>query len=276
MSARDVVVAFGGHVVLDGVSVDVRAGDLTALVGPNGAGKSTLLGVLSGDLEPTSGTVEIAGRRVRDWTGVELAQRRGVLPQRSEVSFPFVVEQIVRMGREPWRATEHEDVDDEIVAWAVDATDVGHLLHRRFPSLSGGEAARSALARVLAQRPGLLLLDEPTAALDVAHQEQVLGIASARAAAGDAVVVVLHDLGLAAAYADRVVVVHDARVVADGPPSSVLTGELLSGVYGCDIEVVRHPRTDALIVVPVRGERIDLAAGATSPDRLLPLLKGAS
>jgi len=274
LSARDVAVSYGPTVVLAGVSFEVRTGEVVALVGPNGAGKSTLLSVVSGDLDAGSGTVSVNGADVSEWSPIELAIRRGVLTQRSDVSFPFTVEQIVRMGREPWRATDREDDDDAVVEWAVRATDVEALIRREFPSLSGGEQSRAALARVLAQQPGLLLLDEPTASLDIAHQEQVLGIARERAASGDAVVVVLHDLGLAAAYADRVVVLHGGGVVADGPPAEVMTGELLSAVYGCAIETLRHPETGSLLVVPKRAAApgvVDLrpCAAAPHPDRTL-------
>lgn len=253
LSARGIGVSFGDREILAGVDLDVRAGEVVALVGPNGAGKSTLLSVLAGDREPSAGTVLVSGAPVAAWTGIELAMRRGVLPQRSDVSFPFTVEQIVRMGREPWRNTDREDADDDVYDWAIRVTDVSTLTRREFPSLSGGEQARSALARVLAQEPGLLLLDEPTASLDISHQEQVLGVARERAALGDGVVVVLHDLGLAAAYADRVVVIHSGGVAADGRPEAVMTGALLSRVYGCAIETFPHPRTGALLVVPRRG-----------------------
>jgi iron complex transport system ATP-binding protein len=252
LSAEGIGVAFGPFVVLADVAFQVRSGEVVALVGPNGAGKSTLLSVLSGDRPPSMGSVTVCGDPVTSWTAVELALRRGVLPQRSDVSFPFTVEQIIRMGREPWRNTDFEDLDDEVIEWATRVTDVESLVGREFPSLSGGEQARAALARVLAQQPGLLLLDEPTASLDISHQEQVLGIARERALAGDAVVVVLHDLGLAAAWSDRVVVVSDGGVVADGPPIDVMTDELLSEVYGCAIETLRHPRTGALLIVPRR------------------------
>jgi len=282
LSARGIGVSFGDREILAGVDLDVRAGEVVALVGPNGAGKSTLLSVLAGDREPSAGTVLVSGAPVAAWTGIELAMRRGVLPQRSDVSFPFTVEQIVRMGREPWRNTDREDADDDVYDWAIRVTDVSTLTRREFPSLSGGEQARSALARVLAQEPGLLLLDEPTASLDISHQEQVLGVARERAALGDGVVVVLHDLGLAAAYADRVVVIHDGGVAADGRPEAVMTGALLSCVYGCAIETFPHPRTGALLVVPRRGgPAIDPSPSpstSTASDRFdgSVLLKGAT
>jgi iron complex transport system ATP-binding protein len=177
------------------------------------------------------------------------------------MSFPFTVRQAVAMGRSPWTGQDAEDDDGRLVAAAMRDTDVSHLADRVFTSLSGGERARAALARVVAQDTMLLLLDEPTAALDVRHQEQVLSLARARADRNCAVVVVMHDLGLAAAHADRVVLLADGRVQADGPPGQVLTDELLGRVYDHPIEVIRHPRTGELLVLPVRSQALTGAAG---------------
>ncbi|CAM5474170.1 Vitamin B12 import ATP-binding protein BtuD [Streptomyces cyaneofuscatus] len=165
-----------------------------------------------------------------------------MLPQSAVLSFPFPVEDVVRMGRAPWAGTELEDEDDTAVAAAMAATEVTRFAARPFSELSGGERA-AALARVLAQRAPLMLLDEPTAALDLRHQELVLRICRERAAAGDAVVVVLHDLGLAAAYADRVAVLHEGRIAVVGPPREIFDGELLGEVYRQPVEVFPHPRT---------------------------------
>ncbi|MFJ5288719.1 heme ABC transporter ATP-binding protein [Streptomyces sp. NPDC088348] len=230
----------------------VRAGELLALVGPNGAGKSTLLAALAADLPATEGAVRVDGRPAASCPAAELALRRAVLPPSADLSFPFPVEEVVRMGRAPWAGTERADDDDQAVTDAMAAAEVGGLAVRPFPSLSGGERARVALARVLAQRAPLLLLDEPTAALDLRHQELVLRICRERAAAGCAVVVVLHDLGLAAAYADRAAVLHEGRIAADGPPSRVFTTELLSRVYRQPVEVLPHPGTGAPLVIPER------------------------
>ncbi|MFF7605465.1 heme ABC transporter ATP-binding protein [Streptomyces parvulus] len=250
--ADAVRVLLGGRPVLDGVGVRVRAGEVLALVGPNGAGKSTLLGVLAADVPPAEGVVRVHGRPAGEWSAPELALRRAVLPQSASLSFPFPVAEVVRMGRAPWAGGEREAEDDAAVAEAMARTEVAGFAGRPFSALSGGERARVALARVLAQRAPLLLLDEPTAALDLRHQELVLRLCRERARAGDAVVVVLHDLALAAAYADRVAVLRAGRIAAEGPPAEVFAEDLLSEVYDQPVEVLPHPRTGALLVVPRR------------------------
>ncbi|XCM32562.1 heme ABC transporter ATP-binding protein [Streptomyces parvus] len=252
VEAAGLSVRLGQRQVLDSVDLTAHAGKVVALVGPNGAGKSTLLAALAADLAPASGEVRIDGRPATAWSAPELALRRSVLPQAAVLSFPFPVEDVVRMGRAPWAGTEREDEDDAAVAAAMAATEVTRFAARPFSALSGGEKARVALARVLAQRAPLMLLDEPTAALDLRHQELVLRICRERAAAGDAVVVVLHDLGLAAAYADRVAVLHDGRIAELGPPEAVFSGELLGEVYRQPVEVFPHPRTGTPLIVPVR------------------------
>ncbi|WP_151482736.1 heme ABC transporter ATP-binding protein [Streptomyces albicerus] len=251
--AEGLHVRLGAREVLSGVDVTARAGEVLALVGPNGAGKSTLLGALAADLPAAEGVVRVHGRPASDWSAPELALRRAVLPQSAALSFPFAVEEVVRMGRAPWAGRPEEDEDDAAVAEAMAATEVTDFAARPFSALSGGERARVALARVLAQRTRLLLLDEPTAALDLRHQELVLRVCRERARAGDAVVVVLHDLGLAAAYAHRVVILSAGRAVADGPPAEIFTDRLLSDVYRQPVEVFPHPRTGAVLVAPVRG-----------------------
>ncbi|GGZ43060.1 MULTISPECIES: heme ABC transporter ATP-binding protein [Streptomyces] len=252
VEAAGLSVRLGQRQVLDSVDLTAHAGEVVALVGPNGAGKSTLLAALAADLAPAGGEVRIDGRPAAAWAAPELALRRSVLPQSAVLSFPFPVEDVVRMGRAPWAGTEREDEDDAAVAAAMAATEVTRFAARPFSALSGGEKARVALARVLAQRAPLMLLDEPTAALDLRHQELVLRICRERAAAGDAVVVVLHDLGLAAAYADRAAVLHDGRIAELGPPETVFSGELLGEVYRQPVEVFPHPRTGTPLIVPVR------------------------
>ncbi|MEV6519315.1 heme ABC transporter ATP-binding protein [Micromonospora chalcea] len=242
-----------GRTVLDGIDLEVRAGEVHALVGPNGAGKSTLLGAISGDVPAAAGRIEVDGLPRESWSPVELAWRRAVLTQRNTLSFPFTVGEVVRMGRAPWAGRPERDQDDAVVADVLDRCDVARFAARPYPALSGGEQARAALARVLAQQATTLLLDEPTAALDLRHQELVMRIARERARAGDAVVVVLHDLTLTGAYADTVTLLGDGRVRAAGAPREVLTAPLLSEVYRYDIEVVPHPRDALPLIVPRRG-----------------------
>lgn len=252
VEARGIDVGLGGTQILHGVDLTVRAGEVRALIGPNGAGKSTLLGVLTGDHAPDAGTVTIAGRALSQWRAGEIAMRRAVMTQDISLSFPFTVREVVAMGRSPWRGTRFEDDDDSIIDEALAATDVNDLGARQFTTLSGGERARVALARILAQRTHLLMLDEPTAALDLRHQEQVLGIAREHARSGGSVIVVVHDVGLAAAYADRVTILARGRVVGDGTPHEVLTPDLLSSVYEYPIEVLPHPGGGAPIILPRR------------------------
>ena len=253
MRAAGVTVVRRGRTVLADIDFDVMAGEVVALVGPNGAGKSTLLAALSGEQSLAGGVVELDGKRLGGWSTVEMAQRRAVLPQSHTVGFSFTTRQIVQMGRSPWLRTPRRSEDEARVSDAMAVCDVTGFADRPFLSLSGGERARVALARVLAQATPTLLLDEPTAALDLAHQETVMRVARERAVAGDAVVVVLHDLGLAAAYADRVAILEDGRKVADGPPRKVLTAELLTRVYGHPVEVLAHPTTGAQLVLPDRS-----------------------
>jgi iron complex transport system ATP-binding protein len=252
LDARGVSVEIDGRQILVDASIQVFPGEIVALIGPNGAGKSTLLAALTGDQQRTRGTIEIAGRPLDGWKLKELSQQRAVLLQENGVFFPFTVEQVVEMGRAPWQRTPFDHDDEEAVDEAIRLTDIERFRHRQVPSLSGGERARSAFARVLAQRTGILLLDEPTAALDLRHQEDVLRLARQRAHAGDAVIVVLHDLNLAAAYADRIALLSSGRIVAQGSPREVLTVERISDVYAQPVEVITQPDTGATIILPVR------------------------
>ncbi|GAA3210077.1 heme ABC transporter ATP-binding protein [Actinocorallia longicatena] len=251
MTVRGLGVRRGARPILSGVDLDIRPGEILALVGPNGAGKSTLLGALCGDL-PAEGSIDLDGRPLDAWRPVELAMRRAILSQRNTLAFAFTVEEIVRMGRAPWAGTSHAEDDDRAVARAMEDADVARFAGRRHPELSGGEQARVALARVLAQSAPIVLLDEPTAALDVRHQELVFAVARRQAAEGRAIVAVVHDLALAAAHADRIAVLSAGTLAACGPPGEVLAGELLSEVYEHPIEVLPHPRTGRPMVLPVR------------------------
>lgn len=260
LSLANVSVALGGAPILSDVSLEVSSGELVALVGPNGAGKSTLLGVIAGDLEPSSGTAALDGTPMSAWKSLELARRRAVLQQEHRLAFGFRAVDVVRMGRTPWARTDREDEDDIVVADAMDRTEVHGFAERIFPTLSGGEKARVSFARVLSQQTRLVLLDEPTAALDLRHQDQVLAEARRLAAEGHAVITVVHDLSIAAAYADRICVLADGRLVADGTPEEVINPELIGKVYEHPVDVLRHQ--GRLLVVPQRLHAVPAASDA--------------
>ncbi len=251
LSAVGVGVDLDGVTVLDGVNIEVRSGEVLCLVGPNGAGKSTLLGVLSGERRSTRGTVTLGDRELRRIPPGELARLRSVLTQENTVSFPFRVVEIVAMGRAPWARTVEGRDDVRAVSDAMDAADIRHLARRRYTALSGGERARVSLARVLAQAAPIVFLDEPTASLDLRHQEDVMRIARRLAGEGRAVVVVLHDLSLASAYADRLALIVEGRLEAIGAPVDVLSAQRIERVYGLPVEL--HLVGGRPVVVPTRS-----------------------
>lgn len=252
LSVSGVSHSFGDRPVLQDVSFEVEGGEVLALIGPNGAGKSTLLSMVAGDATPDSGSIRVDGQPISAYRPVELARKRAMLLQKTSVSFSYTVQEVVEMGRTPWRGTPRAEFDEQAVRVAMEQTETTHMAQRDVMTLSGGESGRAHLARIFAQDTPLLLLDEPTAALDILHQEQTLKNAREYAAAGAAVVVVLHDLDVAAAYADRIVLLQRGRVVASGAPAEVCTAQRLSEVYGHEIEVLTHPVSGRLLILPKR------------------------
>ena len=242
LAATAITVRRGGRALLDAASISLTPGRVTAVVGPNGAGKSTLLRVLSGELVPDAGSVAFAGRPLAAWPAAELARQRAVLPQESDLRFPFRVAEVVRLGRIPHPGGGDTLADHAIAADALTRVDLNPLADRLYPSLSGGEKQRVHLARALAQlAPAdgnaappsrVLLLDEPTAALDLAHQHSVLALARKLASGeGVAVLAILHDLNLVLAYADDLVVLNHGRVAASGAVETTLTPDLVRAVF---------------------------------------------
>ncbi len=247
--AREVGFHRGPRQVLGGVGVTLTPGRLTVLLGPNGAGKSTLLKLLAGELTPDAGGIELDGRRLGRWTPGDLARRRAVLPQESRLAFAFPVREVVMMGRMPHARGSESPRDEEICTLALARTGAGDLADRLYPALSGGEQQRVQLARILAQvweaqegADRILLLDEPTANLDLAHQHSTLSLAREWARASAAVLAVLHDLNLALTYADDAWILAHGQLVASGPIQEVLTPELIERVF--------HLRAE---FIPVRG-----------------------
>ena len=259
LAAEGVGVQVGGRWLLRDIDLGVSPGEVVALVGPNGAGKSTLLRALAGD-EPTSaGRVLLDRRPIEDYRPRDLALRRAVLPQQAVIQFAFTAREVVEMGRAPHRGDG--DTDAAIVTRSLEQTEAAHLADRVYPSLSVGEQSRVSLARVLAQETPILLLDEPTAALDLRHQGLVMSLCRRIAGAGGTVVVIMHDLNLAAGFADRVVLICNGRLLADGPPAETLTGSLLSDVFACPITVVDHPARSGPLVLPLPLPPVGASAG---------------
>ncbi|MCF8569557.1 heme ABC transporter ATP-binding protein [Gordonia sp. HY002] len=252
ISVDSVTVELGRRPVVRDVTFDVAPGELVALVGPNGCGKSTLLSAISGIRTPTSGRVMIGDDDVAHLDARSLARLRSLGTQSNRLDTPFTVREVVEMGRYPWTRTPEATHSEELIDAAVAECSLDDLVDRPFAHLSGGQQARVSLARSLAQHTPVLLLDEPTAALDIGHSEQVLSILSARAKAGATVLLVLHDLSLAAAYADRVAVMKDGLVRAVGPVPDVMTEELLSSTYDHPVMVFDHPETGERMIVPRR------------------------
>lgn len=242
----------GQKVVLSDVTLDVRPGEVLGVLGPNGAGKSTLLAALCGELAPTAGQVSLDRQALNQWKGSERAQRLAVLPQTSTLDFAFRVEEVVGMGRLPHQTGYARDA--EIIEAALQAADVEHLTGRSYLALSGGERQRVHLARVLAQLwPGqngqTLLLDEPTSMLDPLHQHTTLKAIRAFADRGAAVLIILHDLNLAARYCDRLLLLEEGRVCALDCPQAVLQPELLKAVFGLDVLVQPHPELGHPVII---------------------------
>ncbi len=243
----------GARTVLDELSLQLLPGQVLGVLGPNGAGKSTLLGALSGELAAASGRVLLDGRPLADWSGPERARRLAVLPQTSTLDFAFRVEDVVGMGRLPHGSGRERD--GQIIAAALNAADAAYLSGRNYLTLSGGERQRVHLARVLAQLwPGgagqTLLLDEPTSMLDPLHQHSTLQAVRDFAQRGAAVLLIVHDLNLAARYCDRLLLLADGRPQILGTPDEVLQPATLNAVFGLQVLVQRHPeRNHPLIVI---------------------------
>ena len=255
IEARNITVEIHSKKLLDAVSLEMKCGEVLAVLGPNGAGKSTLRKVLCGDLIPASGEVLMNNKPLENWTLPERAAVRAVLPQDSSLNFQFTVLEVVLMGRAPHIKGAESAKDYEIARKALEAVEELKLEERIYPTLSGGERQRVQLARVLAQiwekleTPRYLLLDEPTSNLDIAHQHSTLKIARQFAAENAAVLVILHDLNLAAQYADKILLIKDGKVVSSGSPKTVLTPEIILKTFDVGVDVIEHPNLDCPLII---------------------------
>ncbi|MBP8231899.1 ABC transporter ATP-binding protein [Rhizorhabdus sp.] len=234
VSVRDLVLRLGDRAVVDGVSADLQGGSLIGIIGPNGAGKSTLVRGMLGLLPAASGEVRIDGRAIADIAPSERAKRLAYLPQGQNLHWPLSVERLVALGRLPHMGplSRMSDADRSAVVEAMQRTEIEHLAQRTVTELSGGERARVMMARALAVGAGGLLADEPLAALDPGHQIDMMALLDREAKQGALVVVVLHDLTMAARHCGRILLMNRGHIVADGTPEAVMTSRNLSEVYG--------------------------------------------
>ena len=250
--ARDVTLAYDRRVVVEDLSLEIPPGSFTVVVGPNACGKSTLLRGLARLLAPRSGAVLLDGRAVHTLPTKEVARRIGLLPQSAIAPEGITVSDLVARGRYPHQGLlrQWSVADEDAVREAMDLTDVTDLAERAVDELSGGQRQRVWLAMVLAQQTPILLLDEPTTFLDIAHQYEVMDLCADLHEQGRTLVAVLHDLNQAARYATHLVVMKDGVVVAQGHPGAVLTAELVEHVFGLPCRVVPDPASGTPLVVP--------------------------
>ncbi len=259
IKAENVKVEIGGKKLLEDVSFEAKAGEVIAVLGANGAGKSTLLKVLTGEIKPQKGEISFGNKNLNDWDFNELAKIRGVLPQSFALNFPFKVSEVTLLGRTPHIRFNESKRDYEIALAALETVEADEFADRFYPTLSGGERQRVQLARVLAQiweKPlnGLryLLLDEPTASLDLAHQHLTLQTARDFADKETVVISVLHDLNLAAQYADKILILQKGRKMAFDKPQNILTSSLIGEVFGIEVYITKHAKyIDVPLIVPI-------------------------
>ncbi|HGK4673395.1 heme ABC transporter ATP-binding protein [Kluyvera genomosp. 2] len=242
--ARALSLRLGKRRVIDSVSLTLRPGEVTALIGPNGAGKSTLLRLLTGFLAADSGEQRIEGKPLSEWSAAALSRRRAVMLQRTQLNANWPVETVIAMGRAPWGAQD----DPALIQRVMAETGCTHLAGRPYPALSGGEQQRVQLARSLAQLwhgdgpKGWLFLDEPTSALDLFYQQHLLRLLKRLTRRNELhVCVVLHDLNLAALWADTILLLHQGKLVAQGTPHEVIQQSIIHRWYGADISMNTHP-----------------------------------
>ena len=240
---------------VNGVTLDAPRGAITAIVGPNGSGKSTLVRALLGRLAPERGAITIDGVAIGALSRIEAARRVALVPQREEPAFPLMVRDFIALGRYAhggvWSGETAQD--REAIAAAAARAGVGEFLERRTPELSGGEWQRVRIARALAQGGDALVLDEPTAFLDVAHEMAVFELLDALARGGRAVLLVSHQLNLVARFATRIALLHAGALAAFGSPDDVMRGDLLERVYEWPLVVSRDPAVGAPVLVPLRN-----------------------
>ncbi len=268
LDARQVTFSFNGTPVLSQVDLCLEPGKVLGVIGPNGAGKSTLVRLLSRLLIPAGGAIQLNGRELSQWSRSEIARVLAVVPQDPELPPSFTVWEMVLMGRTPhlgWLGRV-STADREIAHQSMVDSGIGDLADRLVSQLSGGEQQRVVIARALAQEPQVLLLDEPTAHLDINHQIETLSLVGSLVRRRHlAALAIFHDLNLASQFCDQLILLKAGRIVAQGRPHQVLTPSVIQAAYGARVEVMAHPRNGLPVVCPVYGR---LASPGDSEARL--------
>jgi iron complex transport system ATP-binding protein len=257
ISCKNIHLKLGGKVILDDISLQIYQGQVTTLLGPNGAGKSSLLKILADEIKATPSAqseIHYFNEVKKNWNRTQLAKHVGILPQQSSLTFAFTVREVVELGLLPLSLSRTQA--DKVINEMLEKVDTLNLESRLYPLLSGGEKQRVHLARVLTQLSEsgdktVLMLDEPTSALDLSHQHNTLSIAREMADQGAAVIIVLHDLNLAAQYSDRVLILNKGKIQADGSPWEALTVEKIGQVYQHKVHILKHPSADYPVVYAI-------------------------
>ena len=247
------------QVILEDVSFDVKAGEMVGLIGPNGAGKSTLLKTMRGILAPLAGEISVMGQRIGDLPAKEFAKSAAYLQQHLEMTFDYSAREVVLSGRYPylswWRQEQAHDI--AIAEACMAYTGVAELAEKPLSAMSGGQRQRVLLAKVLAQQTPVLFLDEPATGLDIIYQEEIFRFCRELCAAGKTVVLVAHELSLAARFCSRLLLIGRGALLADGLPREVLTAELLTRAYGAPVKVVENPLTKHAEVFTEAGKGME-------------------
>nr|WP_233488538.1 heme ABC transporter ATP-binding protein [Halodesulfurarchaeum formicicum] len=281
VDVTDVSVTLGSVQALDSVSLEVEQGEFLGVIGPNGAGKTTLLRTISGVLTPSGGTVTVDGQDITDLPSKASSRLVAVVPQETSLAFDFTVREVVEMGRTPYRnrLTLESSADEEMVTQALERTRTAGFADRAIGEVSGGERQRVLLARALAQDTPVLLLDEPTASLDINHQIRTLELVKSLVEAGKTIMAPIHDLNLAAHYCDRLLLLADGKRTALGSPDEVLTESNLEAAFGTDAVVTNNPVTGSVYVMALPdgardrdGPHVHVIGGGGAAARLLYLL----
>ncbi len=244
---------YGNKQILNGISLEVRKGEIVAIIGPNGSGKTTMMRAMCRVLKPSGGRVLLDGRDIREFHARRVAQIISWVSQNNRLAWPFTVHQVVSMGRFPHRGwvASYTKEDHRAVDAAIRATGLWEHRERLIDTLSGGEAQRAVIARALAQTPRVLLLDEPVAHLDMKYKIAILDLVRNLSEQGLSIVISLHDLNLAGLYADRIALLSEGKLFATGVPDVILTKKNLERVYETEVVISRHPLNDRPQVTPI-------------------------